>query len=361
MGKDQLRSAAASEVDRWERQLGDELTRLFDRQQSVVLVRLQGTKARKHTRHWEPAGERKLDPAYVADAGRWVKDAAGAVAPIVRRIYTAVWTRVTGALGGAAEPDDATLEQAVQGRLEAIAAGVETAVGEVQAFIDSEDKAGTAMPDLVAGVRDLYAQRTSSWVSRITTLSAVGTINHAAMSAAFHAGSVQKQWLSRRDERVRDTHEHADGQVRPILGKFKLGGIATHPATSELLFPGDPAGALDETINCRCTLLFSPARAAAGPRPGGSAAAKAAGLVLAAGAVGAAAVAAGGGGGGGGATVSAAAATAAVAASQGDEEQPPPASKAAEHVETKDRVRTAAGVRTYGQPIGSVKIGRAHV
>jgi hypothetical protein len=420
---DDLRSAAASEVDRWEGQLADEMTRLFDRQLSVVLARLQGTKARKHTRHWEPAGERKIDPGYVVDGARWARDAVQALAPLVRRMYDAVYTRVGKALASPpADPD--AVESAIQGRLEGITAGVQTAAEEVQTFIDAEDQAGTAMPDIVAGVRDLYAQRTPTWVQRITTLSAVGTINHAALSAAFNAGSVQKRWVSRRDERVRDTHDDADGQTRPILSKFKLGGIPSHPATSELMFPGDPSGPLDEVINCRCTLAFSPplARARAGGPTAGSSAARAAAAAGLVGAVaGAVALSAAGGAAvGAGAAAVAAGGTAAAAASGGGDQPPPQQRQQAqakalpktekcarcdrqatkrviwaegmayqpacdEHLdvvktriekghddsepygpvdavrdikddrplEHKDKVRTVAGVRTYGQPIGS--------
>lgn len=372
-GREELAAKAAAEVDRWEKQLGDELTRMFDRQQAVVLARLQGTKARKHTRHWQPPGERKIDPAYVADAVRWVKDAAGSVAPIIRRIYTEVWARVSGQLGGGDVDPDA-LEAAVQSRLDLIAQGVDTATQEVTDFIAREEEAGTPMPDIVKGVRDLYQQRTSTWVQRITTLSAVGSINHAALSAAFAAGSVSKQWLSRRDSRVRDTHQHADGQVRPILAKFKLGGIPTHPVTSEVMFPGDPDPAvpIDEVINCRCTMLFS-------PRPAGPSGASGGGLGGAAGVAGAAAavgaVAVGAGAAKGSAALAAMAAKAglvagvvtaagagAAALSGGDQEQPddqqgarnPRAKDAGLDLEVKDRVRTAAGAHHYGQPIGSV-------
>lgn len=303
MSREELRSAAAAEVDRWEKQLNDELLRLFDRMESVTLVRLQGTKARKHTRHWEPPGTRPLEVKQVIDPARWLMDAMGSVAPILRRLYTAVYGRVAGQLAGGAEvpsvDDDKRVEEAVQARLDLVAKGVETAVTEVQEFIDRGEEAGSSMSEMAASLRELYKARKPVWSQRIATISAVGSINQAAMFAAADQGSSAKQWLSRRDAKVRDTHVHADGQVRLIDEHFRLGGIPTHPQKSRLLFPGDPDPAvpLDEVMNCRCTLLFSP------PKPRGV---------------------------------------------------PLLPKKSAPELETKvDYVRTPAGARHYGQPIGS--------
>lgn len=56
------------------------------------------------------------------------------------------------------------------------------------------------------------------------------------------------EWLSSRDAFTRLTHLDADGQVRPLGKKFQVGG-------SNLLYPGDPSGSAEETINCRCITL----------------------------------------------------------------------------------------------------------
>jgi predicted ABC-type ATPase len=355
-------------VDRWERLLADELTRVFDRQQAVVLARLQGTKARKHTRHWEPRSsdpelERKIDARYVADASRWVKDAAGSLAPLLRRIMVSVYGRVAGQMSFPKDVEESSLDRAVTARVDAVARGMETAVGEVQSFIAAEDEAGSSMADIVKGVRELYAERTPTWVARITTLSAVGTVNHAALSAAVNAGSVQKQWLSRRDDKVRDTHEDADEQTRPILAKFRLGGIPSHPRKSELMFPGDPSPdvPIDEVINCRCTMLFGAPSAAllakrARDRIGANARRAAElGLLVAS-------VAAAGEGEEGEPQAPAAAAAAArgveraARAGSAAGEATSGGAKGAPPLERKDKVRTAAGAEKYGQPIGSVII-----
>ena len=264
MSRDELRAAADKEVDRWEQALTDELLRLFDRQEAVVLARLQGTKARKHTRHWEPPGDRPLEVKGIIDPVRWLLDAAGSTRPLITRLFGSVYGRVAKQLDADAstDPGDDRLESAIKARLDLISKGVKTAQEEVERLIKREEDAGTPMPEIVSQVRDLYHDRKPSWAARIATVSAVGSINQAALFAAADAGSSAKQWLSRRDNVVRDTHEHADGQVRLLDERFRLGGIPTHPRRSLLMFPGDPGPSvpLDEIMNCRCTLLFSPPR-----------------------------------------------------------------------------------------------------
>ena len=101
--REQVRSAAASEVLRWERLLADELTALWTRQEAVVLVRLQGTKARKHTRHWSPTPTtdevKVLDPSYIVDLARWLLQAVNVVSTLLRRLYEDVILTVLKQLG----------------------------------------------------------------------------------------------------------------------------------------------------------------------------------------------------------------------------------------------------------------------
>lgn len=69
-------------------------------------------------------------------------------------------------------------------------------------------------------------------------------------------GGLKKWWLTAEDSRVRPSHAHAGveygrkGSPGPIpVGKpFIVGG-------EELMFPRDPQGSAEETINCRCTSL----------------------------------------------------------------------------------------------------------
>ncbi|MBX4215693.1 hypothetical protein KW797_01970 [Candidatus Parcubacteria bacterium] len=65
-----------------------------------------------------------------------------------------------------------------------------------------------------------------------------------------NAGVEEREWLATQDDRTRDDHLAADGQVMGINEPFVIGGF-------EMMYPGDDSlGApLDEIINCRCATL----------------------------------------------------------------------------------------------------------
>jgi multidrug efflux pump subunit AcrA (membrane-fusion protein) len=78
------------------------------------------------------------------------------------------------------------------------------------------------------------------------------TVNSAFESGqmeAFRISAVQqKQWLSQRDGKVRESHDLVDGQQVAINQAFDVMGVP-------LEFPGDPGGPPEEIINCRCTMI----------------------------------------------------------------------------------------------------------
>jgi uncharacterized protein with gpF-like domain len=57
-----------------------------------------------------------------------------------------------------------------------------------------------------------------------------------------------KEWLTAGDERVRDMHVAADGQITKLDDYFNVGG-------EYLMYPGDPNGSPENIINCRCVSL----------------------------------------------------------------------------------------------------------
>ena len=56
-----------------------------------------------------------------------------------------------------------------------------------------------------------------------------------------------KEWVSVDDNRTREAHHHADGQVVPLDEPFIVDG-------EELMYPGDINGSASNVINCRCTM-----------------------------------------------------------------------------------------------------------
>jgi uncharacterized protein with gpF-like domain len=79
-----------------------------------------------------------------------------------------------------------------------------------------------------------------------------GAANYGSLQATLATGLLMdKEWLSAADERTRDTHVEANGQVVGIDGNFEVGGAF-------MAYPGDPSGPAEEVIGCRCVLAYVP-------------------------------------------------------------------------------------------------------
>jgi len=85
-------------------------------------------------------------------------------------------------------------------------------------------------------------------------LKIVRTESHRLQSAGRHESllhasnkgvQMERVWVSALDGRTRDDHADADGQTVAIGEPFIVGG-------EELMYPGDPSGSAENTINCRC-------------------------------------------------------------------------------------------------------------
>lgn len=87
---------------------------------------------------------------------------------------------------------------------------------------------------------------------RIAQTEIIGATNDGQLKAYQEAGFESKEWLTARDEKVRDSHQ-IDGQTVKITQSFKT-NLGTH-----LNYPGDRSSGApaEEVINCRCTVLPS--------------------------------------------------------------------------------------------------------
>lgn len=115
-----------------------------------------------------------------------------------------------------------------------------------------------------AKVRALRADLTESeqvwhWQARrIARTEATAAMNAAtydaadAMNRANPEPGVRKQWIATGDDRVRDAHARANGQVVPLNAMFTVGGHF-------MRYPGDPAAPASLCVNCRCSMAIIPA------------------------------------------------------------------------------------------------------
>lgn len=86
---------------------------------------------------------------------------------------------------------------------------------------------------------------------RIVRTETVRAANVGAMKAGESGPFVTiKEWIAAHDDRTRHSHRRVDGEVTEFSEPFSNG----------LMQPGDPKGAAEEIINCRCTVAVKAKR-----------------------------------------------------------------------------------------------------
>lgn len=104
--------------------------------------------------------------------------------------------------------------------------------------------------DLTGFTEEIRKAGLFSWdrAVRIARTEVGGVLNGGECQYYAEQGVAQKEWLATQDDRVRDGHSDADGQVVAISEYFLVGG-------ERLFYPGDPAGSPENILNCRCTII----------------------------------------------------------------------------------------------------------
>jgi SPP1 gp7 family putative phage head morphogenesis protein len=94
------------------------------------------------------------------------------------------------------------------------------------------------------------AEMTSARANVIARTEVIGATNRGAYSQMLATGLIgTKTWLATNDKRTRPAHAAASGKTRDITGTFFVGGRMMDG-------PHDPNALPEQTINCRCTLLY---------------------------------------------------------------------------------------------------------
>jgi SPP1 gp7 family putative phage head morphogenesis protein len=97
----------------------------------------------------------------------------------------------------------------------------------------------------------------STWQSRAKTIA------RTESTAAFNFGSLHAyavegvsciKWVATHDNRTRESHRHADGEIVQVGHNFTVSDLG-HGKTTQLRMPGDPTGPAWAVINCRCTTV----------------------------------------------------------------------------------------------------------
>ena len=105
-----------------------------------------------------------------------------------------------------------------------------------------------AIRDQITGIGQLNPQQRSLVIARTETHTAANYAGDAGVRV-LDLPETRREWLAVEDERTRITHSEADGQQVGMDEPFIVGGV-------HLMFPGDPDGPPEETINCRCVVTY---------------------------------------------------------------------------------------------------------
>lgn len=252
-----------------ESELTGALTELAERWVERAAVRVSSPKQVKGTRHWQPhfdgdtrGGTKALDTAKAVDEQTWQDEAEQRVSPIVTAAAIGAALALLGALD-VTPPDGETLRDMAARLVRETVGDVVRLVGRsaarqaraLVALANDADQDGESIGTIRGLIRSRAAQ-VAGWAEGLSVVASTGTINGSRDAAANGAVEedaesldVRREWLSRRDDRVRTTHRTADGQVRNLREPFIVGDAL-------LRFPGDPLAPVHETANCRCRLRY---------------------------------------------------------------------------------------------------------
>lgn len=187
--------------------------------------------------------------ADVFDVPYWTEFTRDALAPFIGSVFDAGSSATGAALGLNMDQLDLLVLVAMDARLD-------TLVGQVTETTRRalEDQlllpgvaTGESIPDLADRLTSVFTTLGDSRARTIARTESVGGFNQSSQIAAETSGVVSgKVWMAASDDRVRDSHVNIDGETVGLQDAFSIG----------VRFPGDPAGAAKETVNCRCVLQY---------------------------------------------------------------------------------------------------------
>ena len=119
--------------------------------------------------------------------------------------------------------------------------------GQVVEAIKAANVVGESIPQIAERLEHIREVNTRARAFTIARTEMVGAQNEGHQQAYEQAEVPGKQWFTAQDERVREAHFNAHGQIRKVREDFDVGG-------EKLRTPGQ-GGSAGNVINCRCVQL----------------------------------------------------------------------------------------------------------
>lgn len=155
---------------------------------------------------------------------------------------------------GALEVDLLNVDKFIESAVDARTQTLVGYVNETTAKVLQDRLTASAVADRVTVVqyRDIlektFGELSTYRAETIARTEMIGTYNGASRQAAVDSDvPVAREWLATKGPRTRASHIALDG--------VRTTGM-NDPYPNGLMYPGDPSGPADETVNCRCVELY---------------------------------------------------------------------------------------------------------
>lgn len=239
-----LRGLEAAFAKRW--------AALFDRQAKVVVAQVTGKRTAARLTAAAAARELRADipiggPLDPAEIARWRRAAYDLADLMHTAATTAGVQRVNSAFGVSFDLEAPFVQDFIHARANQLAGQVtDTTYQAIQQALADGVAQGASIDDLAAGVQHVFDVASTSRARTIARTEVISASNGSASLAAAQLPAdvaAGQEFIATRDERTRDDHTDADGQIVAMGQPFDVGG-------ESLLYPGDPAGSPENVINC---------------------------------------------------------------------------------------------------------------
>ena len=242
----EVETKADADTDRWTEILDRALERLFERQQRVVLEKAFGKRGIK------ALASGSLTAEMIFDMDTWGKQLVDDIEPIIKAIYGDAKDYVASRTSENVVVDEKEVQKIVQDQIERMQQANNTTKEEIAAAIavalnekDEEERSILLRLALIAIFLKLISKRRRD----IAEHEAQASYNAGVYVAGKNNGGMSKTWITRKDSRVRSTHQILEGKTVQFGDGFLVDGLV-------LRFPGDPLAPPSLTFNCRCRLRF---------------------------------------------------------------------------------------------------------
>lgn len=238
---DQFERGIASQ----ERRVRQLVRSLFADQQEEVIARLEAQ--RTFSGSSKSAGDVAENPF---DIDKWEKEFERKIKPQIKRIVQDSGRGALLDLGASISFDvfEPAVVEFLTARAQRFAVEVNaTTWAELQDSLSAGLKEGESIRDLQKRVESIMQDRIMSSSETIARTETIGAANGGTLLAWDQSGlDLDKAWLAALDDRTRESHAEAHGQVVGLKENFSV-GAGEGPAPGQI-------GIAEEDINCRCTM-----------------------------------------------------------------------------------------------------------